>query len=157
MTRETVEKVLNGILKIAGEMDRDIFISTSRRTPRDIEVFLKDTLKDNARCRLLVIVNEKNIEGAVRKIFDMSEVVTVSPESISMISEAASSGKYTVVFNDQGSKYAKAVRNLEAQGYINTAEPERIYDLIKKVLRDAPKPKNLDDRRKIIGRLQGII
>ncbi|MEE8317350.1 MAG: hypothetical protein V3S13_00400, partial [Candidatus Omnitrophota bacterium] len=70
---------------------------------------------------------------------------------------AASSGKYTVVFNGESSKYAKAVRNLEAHGYINTAEPERIYDLIKKVLRDRPKPKKLEDRRKIIERLQGII
>jgi KDO2-lipid IV(A) lauroyltransferase len=157
LTKETVEKVLNGILKIAGEMDRDVFISTSRRTPRDIEEFLKEALKDNTRCKLLVIVNEKNIGGAVRKIFDMSEVVTISPESISMISEAASSGKYTIVFNGESSKYAKAVRNLKLQGYIDIAEPERIYDLIKKVLRDAPKPKKLDDRRKIIQHLQGIL
>ncbi len=166
LTKETVRKVVDGILKTAEEMDLDIFVSTSRRTSGEIDKFLKDRLRGNKRCKSLIIANEENIEGAVPKIFDMSEVVVVSPESISMISEAASSGRYVVIFrgHHQGArapgrqgKYGRVVENLERQGYINTVEPDEIYNVIKRLLTEKPIIKKLEDRKKIAKRLEGII
>ncbi len=157
LTKETVIKVVDGILKIAEEMGRDIFASTSRRTSLEIDEFLKERLGNNKRCKLLVIANEKNREAVVPEIFSSSEVVVVSPESISMISEATASGRYTVVFNEKSVKYAKAVKDLKTQGYIDTAEPDGVYDLIKRILQQRPAVKRLDDRKKITERLQAVI
>ncbi len=175
LEKQDVEKVIDGVLKIAEDMDRDIFISTSRRTSSEIDSLLKERLKGNKRCRLLVIANDKNIKGAVQKILDSSELVVVSPESISMISEAVSAKRRVVVFGVKGEasnhslrsgtghglrvkgKYGRNVTNLEKQGYVKTAPAEEIYDVIKQVLRQRPALKELGDRKRIIERLQGIV
>lgn len=159
LTRQAVGNVLDGILKIAEELDYDIFVTTSRRTTSEIDSFLKSRLKDLKRCKLLVIANEGNIEDAVPKILDMSEVVAVSQESVSMISEAVCSGKYVIVFKETGgvSKYEKVTANLENQGYIWTAVPDKIYDTMRQILKERPQMKKLEDRDKIIKRLGSII
>ena len=159
LKKETIEKVLNGILEIAKEMDLNIFVSTSRRTSGEIDSFLKDKLGKNSRCKLLVIANEKNIEGVVPAIFGLSKVIIVSPDSISMISEAASSGKHTVVFRAEprNTKHERSIKNLEAQGYIKTAVPDEICNVIKRLLIEKSVVKKLDDRQKIIERLKEIM
>ena len=183
LTKQAIEKVIDEILKIAEEMDRDIFITTSRRTSPEIDSYLKDKLSNITRCKLLVIANEKNPEGAVQKIFDSSEVVIVSPESISMISEAASSGRHVLVFKvksetpnhsrslsrakprDSGTghgwrvknKYQKSISGLEEQGYIKTAALDEVYSKVKQILTKRPAVKRLDDRKGIIQRLQAIV
>jgi len=163
LTLETVKKVVENILKISEEMDRDIFITTSRRTSPEIESYLKDKLSNNTRCKVLIIANEKNPEDMMQKIFDSSEVVIVSPESISMISEAASSGRHVVVFKDKRQetrdkgKYGIAIDNLEEQGYINTAAPEDVYNKVRQILTKRPAVKMLDNRKGIVERLKEIV
>jgi mitochondrial fission protein ELM1 len=63
---------------------------------------LKEEFIGYPRCRLLVVANEKNIPEAVGGILGLSSVVIISPESISMICEAVSSGKQVLVFQSQG-------------------------------------------------------
>ncbi len=161
LKKQTVEKLIDGVLKIAEEMDLEVSLSTSRRTSKEIDSFLKNRLTKTKRCKLLVIANEKNIEGIVPKIFSLSEVVIVSPESISMISEAATSGKHVVVFTQSKvnpqNKYEKAIRNLEEKGYIKTSLPEDIYNSIERVLKEQPPVKRLEDRDKVTERLTSII
>ena len=167
LEKDSVSEVTKGILKMAEEMDIDAFISTSRRTPRDIEDFLKDNMEGHKICKLLVIANEKNIDGVVPAIFALSDVILVSSDSVSMISEAVSSGKYVVVFRShrdgvhaagQRTKYERIIKDFEDRGYIKTATPDKIYDVIKALLIEKPgvikKPK---DREKIVERLKGIV
>ena len=103
--------------------------------------------------------NEDNPEGTVEKILDAGGIVIVSPESVSMISEAVSSGKYTIVFNtgEKNTKYEKVVAGLESQGYLKTVSPEKIYDTVKEILQIKPRIKRSGDREKIVKRLEGII
>jgi mitochondrial fission protein ELM1 len=164
LKKEDVEKVVDEVIKISEEKNLDIFLSTSRRTSPQIDKLLKEKLGNNKRCKLLIIANEKNIEGAAANIFGLSELVIISQESVSMISEAASSGRYVIVFksretNDERrtTKYGSMVSNLEKNGYINTAKPDEIYDRIKEILETRPEQKKLDDREKITERLKGII
>jgi KDO2-lipid IV(A) lauroyltransferase len=159
LTAESVEKACEAVVKIAREAERDIFVTTSRRTSPEIGSFLKNRLTGNDRCKMLVIANEKNVEGAVSKILDASEIVIVSPESVSMISEAVSSGRYTVVF-DSGviaGKYERVIKNLEIQGYIKITKPEGIYDVIKEILTQRPAVKRLEDNEKIKERLNSLL
>ncbi|MDP2980726.1 MAG: ELM1/GtrOC1 family putative glycosyltransferase [Candidatus Omnitrophota bacterium] len=159
LKKEDVEKVVDEVIKISEEKNLDIFLSTSRRTSPQIDKLLKEKLSNNKRCKLLIIANEKNIEGAAANIFGLSELVIISQESMSMISEAASSGRYVIVFRfkEKDTKYDKMVSNLEKNGYINTAKPDEIYDRIKEILETRPERKKLDDREKIIERLKGIM
>jgi len=159
LKKEDVEKVVDEVIKISEEKNLDIFLSTSRRTSPQIDKLLKEKLGNNKRCRLLIIANEKNIEGAAANIFGLSEIVIISQESVSMISEAASSGRYVIVFRfkEKDTKYDKMVSNLEKNGYINTAKPDEIYDRIKEILETRPEIKRLDDRERIIERLKRII
>lgn len=165
LRKESVEEVVNNALKIAEEMNLDIFISSSRRTSGEVDAFLRDKLDRNPRCKLLVIANERNIEGALPAIFGSSEVIIVSPDSISMISEAVTSGKYVVVFKErqpagrpgcQG-KYNRSIEYLEREGYIKTAAPDEIYEVVKDFLKRKPSTRELQDRKRIIERLKVII
>ena len=151
LKKDDVEKVVDGVLKIG----REIFVSTSRRTSPEIDKLVKEKL--SGKCKLLVIANENNKQGVVQEIFDKSEVIIVSPESISMISEAVSSGKRVVVFGRAGGKYNKAIANLDIQGYIKISAPDKICDTVKKLLLEKPEIKKLNDREKIIKRLEGIV
>jgi len=165
LKKEDVEKVADEVIKISEEKNLDIFFSTSRRTSPEIDKLLKEKLSGNKRCKLSVIANEKNIEGAVISIFGLSDIIITSPESMSMISEAASSGKHVIVFRKhQGvralecrSKYQRLVANFEKKGYINTARPEEIYNKIRKILETKPVIRRLDDRKIIIERLKELI
>jgi len=162
LKKKSVEMLVDGVLKIAGDMDLNLFVSTSRRTPPEIDTLLKNRLGKNPRCRLLVIANEKNIDGIVPAIFGLSEVVIVSPESVSMISEGASSGKHVVVFKDKKiaprkNKYERTIKNLETKGYITSEAPEDIYNSLKRILKEKPPVKKLEDRKKIIEGLKSIL
>jgi len=154
--------MIDGALKIADEMALDIFVSTSRRTSPEIDTFLKDRLDKNPRCKLLVIANEKNVEGVVPKIFSLSKIILVSPDSMSMISEAVTSGRHVVVFKDKvlktrKNKYERAIENLETRDYVNLSAPEGVYDSLRRILKENPQVKKLEDRKNIIERLTSII
>ena len=159
LKKEDVEKVINEIIKISEENNLDIFVSTSRRTSQEIDRLLKEKLNNNKRCKLLVIANEKNTEGTVADIFRLSDIIVLSPESMSMISEAASSGKYVMVFRSRvkNTKYNKMASNLEKNGYIYIAQPDEIFDKVKEILKTRPGIKKLEDREKITERLKALI
>ncbi len=163
LKKEDVEKVLDGIIKISGEKGLDIFVTTSRRTSPEIDSLVKEKLNGNKRCKLLIIANEKNIEGAITGIFESSGVIITSPESMSMISEAVSSGRQVMVFRAKGegrglkTKYDQLVDNFEKGGYIKTAPPDDVYNKIKEILETRPEIKKPNDRERIIERLKGIM
>ncbi|MDD4909774.1 MAG: ELM1/GtrOC1 family putative glycosyltransferase [Candidatus Omnitrophica bacterium] len=117
----------------------EALLTTSRRTSKDIENLVKDEFAAYPRCRLLIIANEKNIEGAVPGILALSSAVIVSPESISMISEAASSGKPVFVFDAErirDKRHRRFLDNLKAGGYISDFNVANITEHSPKVLRD---------------------
>ncbi|MCX5710087.1 MAG: ELM1/GtrOC1 family putative glycosyltransferase [Candidatus Omnitrophica bacterium] len=124
LTKERVLEVARQLKKGAQELGADILISTSRRTPKDIENLIRDEFKDYPACKLLVIANEKNIPEAVGGILGLSSLVIISPESISMVSEAASSGKHVLVFKEKGlsSKHARFLEYLAENKYIHLTD-----------------------------------
>ena len=86
-------------LSRAGHERGAAFLATSsRRTPSWANAVLKETFTDKARCPLLVIANEANRPGIVPGILGLSDLLVVSGESMSMVTEAVSTGKPVVVF-----------------------------------------------------------
>lgn len=101
LSEELMVRVIDAILEISSQLNAELLLSTSRRTSSEIDNLVKERLAHFKLCKLLIIANENNIEGAVGGILGLSQVVIVSGESISMVSEATSSGKYVVVFKPE--------------------------------------------------------
>lgn len=119
-----VSEVLRQVTEAAEKINAGILITTSRRTSNAAEQAVKDTLKDSPRVKLMVIANEKNIPEAVGGILGLSGVIISSPESISMISEAATSGKYVLVFGARGlsRKHNRFLKYFSRRNYIFLSE-----------------------------------
>lgn len=102
LDRSLMSRVIKQIKSVCGKWNAHILVTTSRRTPKEIETLVKEEFGGYPRCNLLVIANEANVPEAVGGILALSSVVVTTPESISMISEAASSNGYAVTFKARG-------------------------------------------------------
>jgi Kdo2-lipid IVA lauroyltransferase/acyltransferase len=157
-----LKKTLADILKICESNDADLLVTTSRRTSKVQESIIKEILKRNPRCRLLVIANENNPEGTLAGILALSNIVLVSGESISMVSEAVSSGKKTVVFSldkkkSSMTKHEFALENLVKGGYVSLARPGELISLVGRALKDTSPAKKVDDTDKIYEAMRALI
>ncbi|MBU3758861.1 MAG: hypothetical protein FGM27_02905 [Candidatus Omnitrophica bacterium] len=73
-------------------------VTTSRRTPPDVERALKDEAASRPGCRKLVIASEDKRSGIAEGMMAMAGTLIVTEDSVSMISEAVRSGKRVIVF-----------------------------------------------------------
>lgn len=116
-----------------------LLLTTSRRTPAWADRILKETFLDRALCPILVIANEVNRPGVVAGILGLSDVVVVSGESMSMISEAVFSGKPVIVFSPWEKalfkrKYKDALNTFERKGVVFRSTPEGFKEILKQQL-----------------------
>lgn len=142
LLKEELEIFLDTVKQKVGDLDAEILFTTSRRTSFELEVLIKSKLADFSRCKLLVVANEKNIPEAVGGILALSKVLIVSEDSISMVSEAASSGKNVIVWRykpdsqlDLRDKHDRFLKELSDNKNIILATaaelPQKIEDLFK--------------------------
>lgn len=159
LDKETMREAAREMKSVSVKLNADILVTTSRRTPKEIEGLMKEEFGVNSRCRLLVIANENNVPQAVGGILGLSSVIVVTCESISMVSEAASAGKYVIVIDDGniGARHKKFLANLSVGGYINFVRREAIGDKIKELLDKKPTPKILKDRDVVADKLKKIL
>jgi KDO2-lipid IV(A) lauroyltransferase len=158
LDKETVLTVIRQLKSVSERLSADILVTTSRRTSREVEELVTKEFKDYPNCKLLIVANEKNCPFAVGGIVALSALVIVSPESISMVSEAASSGKYIVVFNAAtGKRHAQFVRYLADKKYIYLCEPGKMASLMERLLREHPPVTRLTDSSAVTRALKRIL
>ena len=163
LTQPIVSEIVSGVKQVCLDLGWDILASTSRRTSADIEGLVKKELEGFDKCRLLVIANEKNIPEAVGGILGASDFIVVSGESVSMVSEAVSSGRLVLVFLPKtkglglGAKHRLFLENLEREGYIYVVEPKGLAGKIKELSLNRPPIKMLDDRQRIQERIKKLL
>ena len=165
LTEKQVKVVICQIEEVCRELKAHVLITTSRRTPRKIERLLFRTLKKRDICPLLVLENQESVPEAVGGILGLCDIVIVSGDSISMISEAASSGKKVVVFFPESrwtglssdSKHKRFVEYLNRQGFVRSSDAahigQSVYDLVKNKSYARP----LDDRKILDKALDQIV
>jgi lauroyl/myristoyl acyltransferase/mitochondrial fission protein ELM1 len=68
----------------------DVLISTSRRTPHCVETYLENIRDDFKAVKAVVIANKHNYDFVFEGFISLADVVFVTSESISMVSEVAS-------------------------------------------------------------------
>jgi mitochondrial fission protein ELM1 len=137
MSGQDIEKVLDAVVNISKKMRMPVLATTSRRTSVGIEDIIKARLGAFDDCRMLVIANQDNPPGTVEKILASSSTIIVSGESVSMVSEAASSGKRVLVFLPRArrrdslawpwqARHVRFLKNLEGGGFIILCRPQDI-------------------------------
>ena len=140
-------EIIKQIKSVAEKLNADILVTTSRRTSREVENLVKEEFRSYHRSRLLIIANEENISEAVGGILGLSQIVITSPESISMISEAASSGKYVLVFESGGldRKHRYFLDYFVKNKYIFLVEAGSLAKVIANVRLEKPEMDTLKD------------
>jgi KDO2-lipid IV(A) lauroyltransferase len=159
LDKEGLGQALCQVKAAAEYLKADILATTSRRTSGQIEDLVKEELKGFPACKLLVIANERNIPEAVGGILGLSQIVACSPESISMISEAASSGRYVLVFNLKGlnRKHKRFLDYFVSRGFIRLCEPGDLNNSIQEAWRNKPPVNALQDNLLIKEALRRLI
>lgn len=153
---ETVRLVCRQVNEAARRGRAEVLATTSRRTSPDAERAVKEECAD---ARMLVIANEANVPFAVGGILGTCKVVVCSPESISMISEAASSEAYVVVFDvpGLGPRHAKFLAGLTRNRNVIVAAPERIAAAIERIFSERPARARLDNSARVRQALRKVI
>jgi mitochondrial fission protein ELM1 len=161
MTEQQIKVIVHQLKGVAESYNMEFLVTTSRRTPEAVEQLLMREFKDDKRTALLIIARKNNVPEAVGGILSLSDVLVVSGESISMVSEAASSGKKVVVFPVEAvslkysdNKYTAFVEDLSRQGFLVHADTKHIGRAIDNVLRDKMRLRTIDDHALILSALR---
>ncbi len=165
LSEKSVRIVINQLKELANEEKVELLVTTSRRTPVKIESLLQRELRKYLRCRLLIIANHHNVSEAVGGILGVADAVVVSGDSISMISEAASSGKPTLVFPMEerlksakiASKHNRFIDILNEQNFILSTEPQNLKESLYNIAKNKIQLIKLNDNPSIEEGLSNII
>ena len=156
---QAIRELAQEVKKAARELNADILITTSRRTPETVESLLKDEFTAEPRCKLLVIARENSNPDVVGAILGSSRVLISSPESISMISESVAAEKYVVVFQagKLGAKHTRFLKYYQDKGYIYLEQIQGVSRRISQLLKDRPAVNFPQDNLKVSEGLKRIL
>lgn len=148
---ETLEKTSAGYV-----------VTTSRRTPEEISASLKAALPGRPGCRKLVIAQEDTRAGVAESMMAMARVLIVTEDSVSMISEAVSSGKKVVVFaSGQSSKlpgkHKRFIALLEEKKAVVRASVQDIAEKLAAAARIETPSIVFDEKENLRRKLQEIL
>ena len=143
---DDMRRAVESILSAAEKLNAPILVTTSRRTPAELEEWLLQRLGSHPRCRLLTLVNRSRTGGlgttgeAMPCILSLARTLVVSGDSISMVSEAISTGKPVVSFSPApGSKYERFLRQMHAEGKVRLAEPAAVDSAVSEAASAKPR------------------
>jgi len=147
------------IKKSAEELNLDILLTTSRRTPPEAEQVIKKEFENYPRCKLLIIANENNHPDAVGGILGLSSIIISSPESISMVSEAVMAQKHVAVFKSNGlsRKHRSFLKNFQGKAYIYIKQINELSGFIKEISENNPRVNFPEDNLKVNAALDKIL
>ena len=151
LTAAFVEQVIQQALAACEAADAVMFVTTSRRTPPDVEHQLEGWLADHPRCSLLLLASRDALEGTIEGMLGWSQAVVVTGESISMVSEASASGRPVVVVDPPrrraGAGQTKAERFLQTlvtEGVVHHPAPAELGALLSTILASQPSVRRVD-------------
>ena len=112
-----VEQNLADALESLCEQGAALLITTSRRSPRGLAAALKDRF--GSRQNVRVWSSDVDGHNPYHAFLGASDVVLVTKDSVNMITDAASAGKATLLFDVDGDdgKFARLYGSLFARGY----------------------------------------
>lgn len=164
ISENQIKSLIHQLNEIARELNADLLITTSRRTSVKIENMLFNSFKKNNRCVLFINANKDSVPEAVGGIMGLSDYLIVSGDSISMISEAASSGKKTIVFTpefkfklNESNKHLRFIENLNRHAHIISTDVNHVKSAMYQLSKNKFTTKKLNDDSIINDGIQSII
>lgn len=162
LSLKNATEVIETALKFADQFNARLAISTSRRTSKQIERYLKERLGSDRRAALLVIANENNFDEAVLGILSVSDMVLVSEESVSMVSESVTARKKTVVYKidkkiSKETKHERMLASLERERLIKVTTVDGLLVAMKQVWHSPSGPGVIHDEEKIFAAIRKLI
>ena len=143
---------LNDICEtVAAEMNAQILMTTSRRTPPDVVASLSSTLKDTDWCPLFVTPDTPSeLTDPYQAILALSDLLIVTADSFSMVCEAASSGHPVIILMlSEGKtrlpKRDKVYQYMEAQEIVRRCRLDNLAQYIVSALTSDVRPSPLQD------------
>ena len=160
MDEGDLKKVIGQVKSAAARHGFGLLVTTSRRTPGDVEHLVIREFRDNPQTALLIVANQANVPETVGGFLGLASIVVVSGESISMVSEAVASGKRTVVFPvgpSHGNKYSRVCRSLAEEGYVSYPALDGVAAAIGAAANDKSIPKPFNNTQVLVDALRKII
>ncbi len=158
LSKGLLKDIIGRLKSFAEKESAAILVTTSRRTPAAIEQLIVDEFGGYPRCKLLVIANKENLPFAVGGILGLAKITIVSPESISMVSEAASSGRHIIVFKSEVShRHKDFLTYLARKQYIHLVGALELAAALNKIQVEAPRINTLQDKSVVRQALAGIM
>ncbi len=100
ITVEDAKQIYDICNSIAKQMNVEIVLTTSRRTPSDVAIYLKSMFESTDWCPLFVEPDiPSGLDDPYQSILSICDVLIVSADSFSMVCEAASSGRQVLVLS----------------------------------------------------------
>lgn len=147
LSKSLMKDIIGQIKSFAEKENAAILVTTSRRTSSEIEQLTAEEFGGYSLCKLLVIANKENLPFAVGGILGLAKMVVVSPESISMVSEAASSGRHIIVFKSEVSyRHKDFLTYLAKKQYIQLVESSELGAALNKIQVEKPQINTLQDK-----------
>lgn len=141
--------------------DCRLLVTTSRRTDEKFEDELTERFGEHERVPVIVIANRHNPEGIVTKIMAASDLLLVSEDSISMISEGIASSKPVVVLRlgkrRLADKHYRFQERLESQGVLRIASPSELNEVLEEEFHHRKTRMVVDESQKILSKLEGLL
>lgn len=129
-----VENILKELEKASAASNGFYLVTTSRRTPEAVNRFLRERIKDFPRCQLSVIATEDHRAEVVPGMMALAEALIVTEDSLSMITEALSSGKKVVVVKmgrpGLSQKHYRFHKQLETNWDVPVVEIARLSEIL---------------------------
>ena len=162
---EELRILIHQMKETAQNMNKDLLVTTSRRTSRSMAELLKRELRQFPFCPLLIIDNEEPLPEGVGAIMSLADLLIVSGDSISMISEAIASGRPTIVFRPQSktgaffkkNKHLAFIDHLHDEGYIVAVNAASVGETVCRLMKANLPTKKLDDEKVMLEALRLVI
>ena len=151
-----LQNLISILKQTCNDEDLNLLITTSRRTSKSNELIFKQELANYNKCRYLVIANKDNPVGSVVSMLAASDIALVTFDSVSMISEAASSNSHVVVVLPDAldklkgfTKHKKLINNFANKGFVSIATMDEIKRVIRDKLYQKEKAKVLNEELQV--------
>lgn len=136
-------------------------VTTSRRTPENFTRYFHDRALQDAACQIFVDVRKDTRPEVAGGLMALADILIVTEDSISMISEAVSSGKKVMVltFSSDGlpEKHRRFRQALENRSAILCSRPDRLDQKIQEMSEVKLHPLLEEESRLLQSRLQEIL
>ena len=148
---------------IAQEMNVQILVTTSRRTPIDVVAGLSATVKHADWCPLFVTPDTSSeLADPYQAILALSDLLIVTADSFSMVCEAASSGHPVIVLmlSEERAKLPKrheVYRYMEECGTVRRCRLNSLAKYLADALTPSIPPSLLQDTERAARAIQGLM